>query len=153
MEGNDISPTIQRHIACMFEGLLIQQTEEQQPERKHWWSKEPEPVTDDQYIAHVVRTWKPNEMPLKSVSHMVNQLHMGVELYTYLDWEFLDPIERWMQRKGVAINAYHYDDIHQLREDFRYNRDVHTFFTPFENDAAVLGIRATVVRPDGTFGV
>ena len=48
---------------------------------------------------------------------------------------------------------YPYEDLEMLRDDFKYNRDVHTLFTPYEDDAAMLGMRATVVLPDGTFGI
>lgn len=153
MEKNDISPTIHKHVAVMFEGLIIQDPDEPQRLKKHWWQKEEEPLADDQYIAAEVRAWRANEMPLKSVIHMVNQLGMGVEVYTYKDFEFVDPIERWLARKGVSVSVYHYANVVDLRDDFKYNRDVHTFFTAYEEDAAFLGIRATVVRPDGTFGV
>jgi len=49
--------------------------------------------------------------------------------------------------------VYSYDNLNDLRDDFKYNRDVHTLFTPYEDDAAMLGMRATVTRPDGTFGI
>jgi hypothetical protein len=156
MEGNDIGVTLHNHVACMFEGLLMQADPDPVTEEEtRWWQrrkKEAAPISEDEYVRHIVRKWRPNEMPLKSVIHMVNQLGIGVEVYTFLDPVFLPEIEHWLARKGVAIRAYAYDGIYDLQQDFKYNRDVHTFFTPNEDDAAILGMRATVVLPDGTFG-
>jgi hypothetical protein len=152
MEKGDIAPTVHKHVACMFEGLLIKDPLPQPvAEKSRWWRK-PETVTDVPEIEQIARLWKPNDMPLKSVIHMINQLGIGVEVYTYLDQEFHEAIEHWLARKGAAVNVYHYLDVNDLQEDFKFNRDVHTLFTPSQNDAFILGLRATVVNPDGTFG-
>lgn len=151
MQDNDIGPTIHRHVACMFEGLLIEEKPAEE-ERRHWWQRPTKEQTTEDQIDQIARTWRANEKPLKSVIHLVNHLDIGVEVYTYMDSEFHDAIEHWLARKGVSVNVYHYANLEDLAEDFRFNRDVHTLFTPYEEDAARLGIRATVVRPDGTFG-
>lgn len=150
MEGNDIAPTTHKHIACWFEDLLITRTE--QPVKRRLFSRE-KPMSEEEWVKQEVRRWKVNEMPLKSVHHMVNQLDLGVEVYTYFEDELVDAVEHWLARKGINVSVYAYPDLDTLRDDFKYNRDVHTLFTPYEEDAAILGFRATVALPDGTFGI
>jgi hypothetical protein len=150
VEKGDIAPTIHKHIACWFEDLLISRVE--QTEKRRFFRREKE-TTEEEWVKSEVRKWRVNEMPLKSVYHMVNQLDLGVEVYTYMEPELAEAAEHWLARKGISVTVYPYDDFDMLRDDFKYNRDVHTLFTPYEDDAAILGLRATVVRPDGTFGI
>ena len=150
MQGNDIAPTTHKHIACWFEDLLMFVKDE--PEKRRLFRKD-KTLSESEWVQSEVRKWKVNDMPLKSVYHMVNQLDLGVEVYTYLEPELADAAEHWLARKGISVTVYPYEDIESLRDDFKYNRDVHTLFTPYEQDAAMLGIRATVVRSDGTFGI
>lgn len=151
MEKNDIAPTTQSHVACMFEGLLIQEALVMDEPKRRLWRKAPD-LNEDQHVEQIARMWRANEMPLKSVIHLVNQLDVGVEVYTYLDYDFHDAIEHWLARKGAAVQVYHYQSVDDLYEDFRFNRDVHTLFTPYPHEAALLGMRATVVSPEGKFG-
>lgn len=154
MEKNDIGVSVHKHVACMFEGLLMRKMEVA-PDRKGLFSrfKKEEDLTEEEYIKRETRLWRPNDMPIKSVNHMINKMGIGVEVYTYLDPIFCDAIEHWLARKGADVQVYAYYDLQDLYEDFKLNRDVHTFFTPYEEDAKLLGMRATVVLPDGTFGV
>lgn len=150
VQGNDIAPTVHKRIACWFEDLLV--VRQTVPEKRRLFKRERE-VPEDEWIKNEVRLWKPNEMPIKSVYHMVNNLDLGVEVYTYLDYELVEAIEHWLARKGIAVTVYSYEDFSTLKDDFKLNLDVHTLFTPYEEDAARLGFRSTVVRPDGTFGI
>lgn len=150
MEKGDIAPTTHKHIACWFEDLIVNVRD--LPEKRRLFRRERE-MTEEEWIKSQVRKWQTNEMPLKSLYHMVNQLELGVEVYTYMEEELVPAIEHWLARKGISVSVYPYEDLDMLRDDFRYNRDVHTLFTPYENDAAMLGMRATVVLPDGTFGI
>lgn len=150
MEKGDIAPTTHKHIACWFEDLIVNVRDI--PEKRRLFRRERE-MTEEEWIKSQVRKWQTNEMPLKSLYHMVNQLELGVEVYTYMEEELVPAIEHWLARKGISVSVYPYEDLDMLRDDFRYNRDVHTLFTPYENDAAMLGMRATVVLPDGTFGI
>lgn len=152
MQGNDIAPTTHKHVACWFEDLLVQRAEELPQKKRLFDFRKYTQKDDPDWIKAEVRKWSPNDLPIKSVYHMVNQLDIGVEVYTYLDSELVDAIEHYLARKGISVQVYSYFDIVDLDESFRYNRDVHTLFTPYEEDARTLGFRATVVRPDGTFG-
>lgn len=150
MEKGDIAPTTHKHIACWFEGLIVNVREV--PDKRRLFRRERE-ETEEEWIKSQIRRWETNEMPLKSVYHMVNQLDLGVEIYTYMDEALVPAIEHWLARKGISVSVYPYEDVGMLRDDFKYNRDVHTLFTPFEEDAAMIGFRATVALPDGTFGI
>lgn len=150
MEKGDIAPTVHKHIACWFEDLLI--TRQEEPPKRRFFRRDKE-LTDDEWVKQEVRRWRVNEMPLKSVYHMVNQLDLGVEVYTYYEDDLVDSVEHWLARKGINVSVYAYSDLDTLIDDFKYNRDVHTLFTPYEEDAAILGFRATVALPDGTFGI
>jgi hypothetical protein len=136
----------------MFEGLLMHRLEVDDKPRG-FFRKKQEELTEEEYIAREVRLWKANELPLKSVIHMVTKLGIGVEVYTYLDPILVPSVESWLARKGADVQVWSYFDINEMYDDFKYNRDVHTFFTTSEDDARRLGIRATVVLPDGTFGI
>lgn len=163
MEGNDLGETVHQHIACHFEGLLMMPQPEPEPEegavaRRFWQRKTKEDefapvVSDKEFIAREMRRWKVNEMPLKSVIHLSRKLMIGVEVYTYMDPAWHETIEHWLARKGAVVQVYHYDDVVHLAEDLKLNRDVHTYFTPYEEDAKIIGWhRATVVNPLKTFG-
>ena len=154
MEKNDIGVDVRQHMACMFEGLLMRRLEVA-PEKRGLFTrfKKEEDLTEEEFIKREVRLWRPNDLPIKSASHMINKLGLGLEVYTYLDPLFVDAIEHWLSRKGVDVTVYAYYDLADLHDDFKLNRDVHTLYTPFEEDAKVLGIRTTVVLPDRAFGV
>ncbi len=160
MEGNDLGVTTHQHVACHFEGLLMlpQAQPEETPEVRRFWQRKKEekiePIAaDDDFVQREMRRWKVNELPLKSIIHLTQKLGIGVEVYTYMDYSWHEVIEHWLARKGATCQVYHYDDIAHLAEDLRYNRDIHTYFTPYEADAQIIGWhRATVVNPLSTFG-
>lgn len=154
MEGNDIGSTVHRHVACMFEGLLMHRLELQEKSSPLSFlkRKKNEEMTEEEFIRRETRLWRPHDLPLKSIIHLTTILGISVEVYTFMDLMFREPIENWLGRKGADVQVWCYHDLDDLRNDFKYNRDVHTLFTPSQDDAAALGIRATVVKPDGTFG-
>jgi hypothetical protein len=147
MEGNDIAPFITSKVACMFEGLIANIPD---PDEDRGLFRRKKRVLT---IEEEARRWKANELPLKSLIHLTTKLEVGVEVYTYLSDDYHEPIEHWLSRKGAVANVYHYDDILHLAEDFKFNRDIRTFYTPIEKDAFILGVRATVVQPDKTWGI
>ena len=156
MENNDIGETVHKHVACMFEGLLMHRKEEiVVPEKRGLFQRAPKEtikLTDEEYVRRESREWRANEMPLKSIIHLTTRLGIAVEVYTYMDHIFVPEIEHWLGRKGADVTVWNYLNLDDLWDDFKYNRDVHTFFTTSQDDAQRLGMRATVVNPDGTFG-
>lgn len=157
MEGNDIGFTVHHHVACWFEDLLVTVHGTPQEEKKSLWkrlvAKEEEPLSGEEWKNHMASRWTANELPLRSIIHLTQQLGVGVEVYTYFEDALRETIENWLSRKGAHVQVYCYANINDLKDDLKYNRDVHTLFTPYEKDAAIIGWhRATVVNPDGTFG-
>ncbi len=152
MEGNDIGITIHEHIACMFEGLIMTPQEEPVEKQRRLFKRKELELDEDEYVTRTIRRWRVNEMPMKSLIHLTTKLGVGVEVYTFMDHVFVPHIEHWLARKGAVANVYPYENVFDLRDDFKYNRDVRVLFTPDEDDAAILGIRATVAHPDTTFG-
>jgi hypothetical protein len=146
MEGNDIAPFITSKVACMLENLLV--TIPSNDEQRGLFKRKRPPLT----IEDEVKRWRANELPIKSLIHITTRLEIGVEVYTYLDHRYHDSIEHWLARKGASVNVFHYENVLDLAEDFKYNRDVRTLYTPFEKDALILGLRATVAQPDKTWG-
>lgn len=150
MEGNDIGDFITATAAVMFEGLAYTDAPDTKvPSKKKWFQRA---VADDVVVDNTIRNWKPREMPLKSLLHMVNFLHVNVDVYTYYDSSYIEPIEHWLARKGASVQVFSYEDLEALVDDFKYNRDVHTLYTPFEDDARVLGPRCSVMAPDARWG-
>ena len=150
MEGNDIHSYTVSTIAVMFEGLIVPPADEVKDKKRRFWQK---PVDDDRTVDAVARSWRANELPIKSLSHMVNQLALRVDVYTYYDSTYTELIEHWLARKGISVSVYSYEDPEALMDDFKYNRDVHTLYTPFEEDAGMFGPRATVMSTIGTWGI
>ena len=72
MEGNDIGTTVHKHVACWFEGLLMMPVVEEVPEKKRFWQRKDEALADDKATQALVNTWQTNELPVKSVIHMIN---------------------------------------------------------------------------------
>ena len=108
MEGNDIAPTTHKHIACWFEDLIITRMEE--PVKRRFFQREKE-VSEEEWVKAEVRKWEVNEMPLKSLHHMVNHLNLGVEVYTYMEDELAEAADHWLARKGISVAVYAYNDL------------------------------------------
>lgn len=149
MEGNDIAPYLTSTVAVMFEGLAFTDSPLVIPEKRKLWQRKKDV---DLVVRSTVRKWKARDLPLKSLLHMIDRLAIKVDVYTYYDVDYVEEIEHWLARKGASVQVFSYEDLEALRDDFKYNRDVRQLFTPFEDDAAVLGPRATVMDLDKTWG-
>lgn len=153
MFKGEIGDEFRQHVAVMFEGLLANVSDEIITEqKKHWWSRTATvPQTEDEWVAAEVRRWRPNELPIKNVIDLTQRQGIGVDVYSYYDPVFKDHIEHWLARKGAHCNVYCYENLEHLASDFRYDRGIHTLFTPSEEDAGYLGLRACVVGPNWKF--
>jgi len=148
LEGNDIGVEYHIRLACKFEGLLMT-PEVAAPQKKSLFRKQ----TSDRSISKEMKGWKVNEMPLKSLIHITNNLKTAVEVVTFMGEEYEDLIEHWLAKKGASVTALSYASAFDFREDFKYDREIQTFFTASEEDARIVGIRSTVVPPDHTWGI
>ena len=111
MEGNDIGVSYVARYAVKFEGLLCT-VEEESPDPK-WYQlrNRSEPIV----------RWKVNDMAMKQLLHVVNQLKINVEIITYMGDDQVEKIESWLARKGAFVQVYNYVDPFEWAEDLRRN--------------------------------
>jgi hypothetical protein len=92
----------------------------------------------------VLRLWNSNDLPLKSLYDTTHRLGIGAEVYTFLSEDAVDAVDNWLQRKGMSLPVYYYKTVNDLEYDLRFKRSVRTVFVPHQEQASILGIRATV---------
>jgi len=139
MQGNDLMSYDTRGFAIVFEGVLASPPKEKviQLFRKALddWDK-------------MIPRWVPNELPLKSLIDTSDRLGIGCEVYTFLSPGAVDPIDRWLIRKGISVPVYYYEDAAWLEYDLRFKRSIRTVLVGDDETARVIGIRARVVPTD-----
>lgn len=151
MEGNDIGITYVARYAVKFEGLLMHEVlpPEKKGVKKLIDRFAPSPLSDKT----ATRYWRPNDMPMKSLLHLLNKLHIEVEVITYMPPEYEEIIETWLARKGAFVECTSYPDTWEWAEDLRRNPEFKGYYTddPLERD--IIGFQhVTVVRPSSTWG-
>lgn len=92
----------------------------------------------------VLRLWNSNDLPLKSLYDTTHRLGIGAEVYTFLSEDAVEAVDNWLQRKGMSLPVYYYKTVNDLEYDLRFKRSVRTIFVPHQEQASILGIRATV---------
>lgn len=92
----------------------------------------------------VLRLWNSNDLPLKSLYDTTHRLGIGAEVYTFLSEDAVEAVDNWLQRKGMSLPVYYYKTVNDLEYDLRFKRSVRTVFVPHQEQASILGIRATV---------
>jgi hypothetical protein len=133
MQGNDIGAFGDIGQGVIFEGLLASP-----PVRKFFerssndWDKE-------------LRKWKAHELPLKALIDTSDRLGVNTEVYTFLGSDSVDAIEDFLLRKSISLPVFSYNDIEDLAYDLRFKRSVRTIYVPDQEQAAIIGLRATVV--------
>ena len=133
MQGNDIGTFGDTGQGVVFENLLASP-----PARKFFertisdWDKE-------------LSKWKPHELPLKALIDTSDRLGVNTEIYTFLGFDAVDAIENWLLRKGISLPVFSYANVEDLAYDLRFKRSVRNIYVPDQEQAAVIGIRATVV--------
>lgn len=133
MQGNDIGAFGDIGQGVIFEGLLASP-----PVRKFFerssndWDKE-------------LRKWKAHELPLKALIDTSDRLGVNTEVYTFLGSDAVDAIEDWLLRKSISLPVFSYTNIEDLAYDLRFKRSVRNIYVPDQEQAAIIGLRATVV--------
>lgn len=133
MQGNDIGDFHDIGQGVLFEGLLASP-----PERKFFqtrsddWNKE-------------LKKWIPHELPLKALIDSSDRLGINTEVYTLLGHDAAEAIETWLARKGVSLPVFSYDTMEELAYDLRFKRSLRNIYVPEQEQASIIGIRATVV--------
>lgn len=147
MQGNDISAFENIGQATMFEGVLANPPDKATSKLKSFFAKQ----ADD--WDRVIAGWHPNPLPIKSLADCVNRRRIGTDVYTFLSPDAVDPINRWLVRKGISVPVYYYESVEALAEDLRYNRGIKVIYTSSHDHAMTLGMRATVVSPTQIWNV
>lgn len=95
----------------------------------------------------VLNLWDSNDLPLKSLYDTTHRLGIGAEVYTFLAIDAVEAVDNWLQRKGMSLPVLYYKNVGELEYDLRFKRSVRTIFVPHQEQAFVLGLRATVSSP------
>lgn len=145
MQGNDISPFLSAYQGTMFEGVLasppsgIKGKVKEALARNNW--------------EEIIQLWSPSTAALKSLSDSVNRLGIRTDVYTFLSPEAVDPIEKWLIKKGISSPVLFYPSVTELAYDLTFNRSVRVVYTANSEDALVLGLRATRVTPETAWNI
>lgn len=136
MEGNDIFAHSTLEQATIFEGVVAS----------------PPPISPRYLLAKargdwevLIPMWKPNNLPMRSLSDCVNRLQIGTDVITFLSPDAVDPIYNWLVRKGVSTPVMWYPSATDYYNDLKYNMGLKVVYVANEEDASVLGMRARVV--------
>ena len=141
MEGNDLAPFAPKSQAVIFEGVLASPPEGLTKMRAALL------LRNEKWDAYI-KMWKANTLPLKMLADAVNRLGIGFEVYTFLEPQIADAIDRWLTRKGIPTAVIPYQDIKELREDLDINRSITRVYVADDEHYKTLGLRATVVTPE-----
>lgn len=140
MEGGDIAMFGRPGQACVFEGLIASRPTGAAGVKCKYYER-----TKDWDSA--LKLWKPNDLPLKSLIDAVNRLNISTEVITFLPQEAVEPIYKWLVRKGVTPVVERYETPQDYELDLRYNRSIHSVYVADQEIAHILGMRATVIPP------
>lgn len=141
MQGNDISVSFDEGQGVIFEGLLASP-----PPKSFNIFKRTNDITEKS-----IRSWRPNELALKALIDTSDRLGVSTEVYTFLP--FADEIESWLFRKGVSLPVYYYTSVEELAYDLRFKRSIRRILVPTQEQATIIGLRATVVDPQKAWTV
>lgn len=140
MQGNNIAPFVDARQGTMFEGVLatppvgLKNRFKEIIARNDW--------------SEIIPLWSAGVSSVKSLADAVNRLGISTDVYTFLSPEAVDPIGKWLIRKGISVPVYYYENAAELAFDLTFNRSVRVVYTSSTDDASILGIRSTVVSPE-----
>lgn len=140
MQGNDIAPFMDARQGTMFEGVLasppvgLKNRFKEIIARNDW--------------SEIIPLWVAGIASVKSLSDSVNRLGIATDVYTFLSPAAIDPIEKWLIRKGISVPVYYYESATELAFDLTFNRSVRVVYTGVQDDASILGMRSTLVTPE-----
>lgn len=146
MERGDIGAYVLAGQACIFEDLLAERPtgaaalKEKFYARRGEWDK-------------VMKLWKPNDLPLKSLIDSVERRGISTAVVTFMPYDAVDSIYRWLLRKGVSCTVEAYESPEDYEADLRYDRSIKVVYVPNKEIAYTLGMRATVVSPNSAWSL
>lgn len=141
MQGNDIMSYDTRGFGLIFEDLLASPPQGLKgllTKTSSDWNK-------------TIQRWKPHDLPLKALADHTNRLGIGAEVYTFLSPEAAEVIDAWLTRKGISVPVIYYLNVQELAYDLRFKRSIRVIYVPHEEQARVIGLRATVVSSESAW--
>jgi hypothetical protein len=138
MEKGDIQSYDSRGFGVVFEGLLASEPSGLRgliSARSKDWDK-------------IIRSWSPNDLPLKALADHTNRLGIGAEVYTFLDPAAPEAIDKWLVRKGISVPVHYYETVNELSYDLRFKRSIRVIYVPQHEQAKIIGVRATVTSTE-----
>jgi hypothetical protein len=151
LEGNDIGVSYVARYAVRFEDLLMY---EQLPEARRGFKGIVDKMSTSSKDWKATKYWKPYDMPMKSLLHLLTVLRVNVVVITYLDDDLVPVIESWLARKGAAVEVISYDDPYEWAEDLRRDPEIKRYFTSDLDERDILGWQhCTVVRTSQAWGL
>lgn len=141
MERGDIGEFSIAGQACVFDQLLASSPtniSDRMKERFHIAKGDWESA---------LKLWKPNDAPLKSMIDHVKRLGISTVVVTFLSPDAVEPVYRWLLRKGVSTTVEFYESPAHFGQDLKYNHSLRNVYVPDQEMSAVLGVRATCVSP------
>ena len=142
MERGDIGNYARMYQACIWEGVLASPPETLSSKARY---KVADLKSDWETM---IGMWKPLDKSVKSLIDCVNRLGIGTDVVTFLSPEAVDPIYKWLVKKGVSTSVIYYESPEEYAIDLRYNRGIKTVYVASQDDALTLGLRAHVLKPD-----
>jgi hypothetical protein len=139
MQGNDLASYAPRVQATMFEGVLASE-----PTGKLEKIKASYLLKSEKWDAYL-KMWQTNTLPVKHLSDSIHRLGVGTEVYTLLPPGFAEAVDRWLLKKGLSTNVVSFDNINDLAFELQFNRGITKIYTADQEQAKVIGMRATVV--------
>jgi hypothetical protein len=139
MQGNDLASYAPRVQATMFEGVLASE-----PTGKLEKIKASYLLKSEKWDAYL-KMWQTNTLPVKHLSDSIHRLGVGTEVYTLLPPGFAEAVDRWLFKKGISTNVVSFDNINDLAFELQFNRGITKIYTADQEQAKVIGMRATVV--------
>lgn len=148
MERGDIAEYSIPGQACVFEGLIAHPPVKKNLNYLKCQVYEKQGKWDD-----ALRLWVPNELPLKSMIHHIKHLGISTTVITFLSADAVDPVYRWLLRKGVSADVLYYESASAYADDLKYDRSVRAVYVPDQNMAFDIGMRAVTVSSTATWGL
>lgn len=142
MERGDIGAFARLGQACLFEDLLASP-----PSSVRGRLLERVRVASTNWDS-ALKLWTPNELPLRSLIDCVDRLGISTMVATLLSEDAVEPIYRWLLRKGVSTSVEYYPSIDALAADLRFNTGIRNVFVPSQDYYSIIGMKATVVSTE-----
>lgn len=147
MERGDIGSFTMLSQACLFEGLLAQP-----PSNIRGKVLERLKLSTKDWDA-ALKLWKPFDLPVKTLIDNVERLGISTKVITFLDEDAVDPIYRWLLRKGVSTTVEFYPTVEDFVADLRFDRSIRNVYVPTEDLYRKIGYRSSVVNPEVSWRV